>query len=704
VDTATLVLEGQTMRPHAVNLLASRRAAARTVLVALGALLAVAFVALALRDRAPNAYHPHGYCYLWDPTLVGLLVTSDTAIWLSYMAIGVTLVWLVRRAGRAIPFRWMFVAFGAFIASCGATHLMDVVTLYTTAFWLAAAIKGVTAVASVATAVALPPLVPRVLHLLDDARVSATRRQDLEQLARTAAAGEAKFRTLLESTPDAIVTVAGDGRILLVNSEAEALFGYTRAEMVGQPVEMLLPEPLRQAHEAHRRDFHANPRRRPMGVGLDLVALRKDGSTFPTEVSLSPFRRDRDQGAAVIVVVRDITERRKAEDARARLLHEQAARAEAEAASRAKDELLAVVSHELRTPLNAITGWTSLLRSKSLDAATTARALEVIDRNAQAQRQVVEDLLDVSSVMAGKIRLEKKDVDLRHVLEAALDSARPAAEAKDLNVQVSLDPSLPRLSADPNRLQQIFWNLLSNAIKFTAPGGAIRLAAGRGNSHVRIQVADTGIGIGSSFLPHVFERFRQRDSSTTRAYGGLGLGLALVRELVELHGGRVSADSAGEGQGAVFTVELPVSPAPAAPIPGTTGDDREQIDLGGVRVLFVDDEVDSRELASAVLGGSGAEVVTAASGGEALGELSHTVPDVLISDIAMPDVDGYQLMRAVRERRLQVPAIALTALGRDQDRDEALAAGYELYLTKPVQPAELVAAVARFVGAHRRRV
>ena len=692
------------MRPHAVNLLASRRAPARTVLAALGALLALAFVAIALRDRAPNAFHPHGYCYLWDPTLVGLLVTSDTAIWLSYMAIGVTLIWMVRRGGRGIPFRWVLVAFGAFIASCGATHLMDVVTLYKTTFWLAAAVKGVTALASVATAVALPPLVPRVLRLIDDARLSGARRVDLEQLARTAAAGEAKFRTLLESTPDAIVTVANDGRILLVNSEAEALFGYTRAGMIGQPVEMLLPESLREAHEAHRRDFHANPRRRPMGAGLDLVALRKDGSTFPTEVSLSPFKRVQDDGPAVIVVVRDITERRKAEDARARLLHEQAARAEAEAASRAKDELLAVVSHELRTPLNAITGWTSLLRSKALDTATTARALEVIDRNAQAQRQVVEDLLDVSSVMAGKIRLEKKDVDLRHVLEAALDSARPAAEAKGLSVEVALDSPLPRLSADPNRLQQIFWNLLSNAIKFTARGGAVRLAATRGNSHVHIRVADTGIGIGPSFLPHVFERFRQRDSSTTRAYGGLGLGLALVRELVELHGGRVSAESAGEGQGAAFTVELPVGSAPADAVPAGAGDGRERIDLAGVRVLFVDDEADSRELASTVLGTSGAEVVTVASGYEALGELSRAVPDVLISDIAMPDVDGYQLMRSVRERRLPVPAIALTALGRDEDRSEALAAGYEMYLTKPVQPADLVAAVARFVGAHRRRV
>ncbi len=546
------------MCPHAVNLPASRRLPARAAVVAAAVLLAAGFVAVALRDRAPNAFHPHGYCYLWDPTLVGLLVTSDTAIWLSYIAIGITLVWMVRRAGRAIPFRWMFLAFGAFIASCGTTHLMDVVTLYVTTFWLAAATKGLTAIASVATAVALPPLVPRVLRLLEDARLSELRRAEMEHLARSAAAGESRFRTLLESTPDAIITVASDGRMLLVNSEAEALFGYARAEMIGQPVEMLLPASLRQMHEEHRRDFQADPRRRPMGVGLDLVAARKDGSEFPTEVSLSPLKSD--EGLAVIVVVRDITERRKAEEARARLLQEQAARAEAEAANRAKDELLAVVSHELRTPLNAILGWASLLRSRSLDEPTTARALEVIERNAQSQRQVVEDILDVSSIMAGKIRLAREEVDLRAVLQAALDSARPSAEAKGLHLDVSFEAPLPRLHADPSRLQQIFWNLLSNAVKFTAPGGTISVAARSVGAHVRIWIVDTGIGIAPSFLPHVFERFRQRDSSSTRAYGGLGLGLALVRELVELHGGRVTAASAGEGQGATFTIDLPASP------------------------------------------------------------------------------------------------------------------------------------------------
>jgi PAS domain-containing protein len=255
------------MRPHAVNLPASRPSAGRAVVIAISALLAVGFAAIALQDRAPNAFHPHGYCYLWDPALIGLLVTSDTAIWLSYMTIGITLVRMVRKGGREIPFGWVFLAFGAFIASCGATHLMDVVTLYVTAFWLSAAIKGVTAIASVATAIALPPLVPRVLRLVGDARLSAQRGGELEQLARAASAGESRFRALLESTPDAIVMVASDGRILLVNSETEALFGYSRAEMVGKPVEILLPESLRQPHEAHRREFQADPRRRPMGAG-----------------------------------------------------------------------------------------------------------------------------------------------------------------------------------------------------------------------------------------------------------------------------------------------------------------------------------------------------------------------------------------------------------------------------------------------------
>ncbi len=381
------------------------------------------------------------------------------------------------------------------------------------------------------------------------------RRTSLEQAARLAIAGGTRFRALLEAAPDATITVAQDGRIALVNSQTEALFGYSRNELIGRPIEILLPEQLRAAHVAHRQDFYAQPRRRPMGVGLDLVARRKDGSEFPTEISLSPLHTD--EGLAVIVVVRDITERKKADAERAALLREQAARSEAEAANRAKDDFVAVVSHELRTPLNAILGWTVLLRSRSLEPDVAAHALAAIERNAQAQRQLINDLLDVSRMITGKISLDLQDVEVARVVAAAVDSVRPAVDAKRLHLDVTLDPTLPRILADPTRLQQVLWNLLSNAVKFTPEEGTIHISAVPRDGQVEVQVADAGVGIDPEFLPYVFDRFRQRDSSSTRAYGGLGLGLSIVRQLVEMHGGTIHAESAGKGQGATFTVMLP---------------------------------------------------------------------------------------------------------------------------------------------------
>lgn len=388
----------------------------------------------------------------------------------------------------------------------------------------------------------------------------ADRRQtDLARAVATATAGEARFRALLEAAPDATITVAEDGRIGLVNPQTEALFGYARHELVGQKVEVLLPERLRDAHVAHRHDFHAQPRRRPMGVGLDLVARRKDGTLFSAEIGLSPVHTD--DGLAVIVVVRDITERKKAEEERAALVREQSARVEAEAANRAKDDFLAVLSHELRTPLNAILGWTVLLRSRALERDVAAHALNAIQSNAQVQRQLIDDLLDISRMITRTISLDVQEVDLAQVVVAAVDSVRPSVEARRQTLDVIVDPALPRIMGDPRRLQQVIWNLLNNAAKFTGTEGTIRLSAVALGSQVEVQVTDTGAGIDPAFLPHVFDRFRQRDSSSTRAYGGLGLGLAIARQLVELHGGTIEADSPGEGKGAVFTVKLPVPAA-----------------------------------------------------------------------------------------------------------------------------------------------
>ncbi|MBY0232241.1 MAG: response regulator [Gemmataceae bacterium] len=376
----------------------------------------------------------------------------------------------------------------------------------------------------------------------------------------------------------------------------------------------------------------------------------------------------------------------------------QKAQEEAERANRVKDDFLATLSHELRTPLNALLGWTHLLRSGKLDAATTARGLEVLDRNTRAQAQLIDDLLDVSRIVTGKLRIESKPVDLAGVLQAALDTVRPAAGAK--GVALSLRAEGPCLTTgDAMRLQQVAWNLLSNAVKFTPRGGRVEAGIQRVGTWWELRVRDDGSGIDPDLLPHVFERFRQGDSSTTRQHGGLGLGLAIVRHLVELHGGTVSAESDGEGRGAAFRVLLPVAavaPAQAEAPPVPLGEIR------GLRVLVVDDEADAREMVSFVLAGAGAEVRTCAGAEEALACLDGFAPDVLVSDIGMPGQDGYALLRQVRERGSLVPAVALTAFARAEDRMRALAAGFQMHAAKPIDPAALAHAVRALAGWRMR--
>jgi signal transduction histidine kinase/CheY-like chemotaxis protein len=378
---------------------------------------------------------------------------------------------------------------------------------------------------------------------------------------------------------------------------------------------------------------------------------------------------------------------------------------EAQEASRLKDEFLATVSHELRTPLTAILGWTHLLRSGRPEH--TARAIDTIERNARAQVHIVEDVLDVSRIITGKLRLEIEPVRLDQIVQAALDALRSAADAKQLQLSFRSQPGAGETLGDGGRLQQIAWNLLANAIKFTPAGGRVEVTLEQDASTVALQVSDTGIGIRPEHLPRVFERFWQADSSSTRAFGGLGLGLALVRHLVELHGGQVMAHSAGPGKGASFKVVLPLrspaarSGAPAhrsAPPPAAEPRSR----LRGLRLLVVDDEVDVRDLLAALLEQQGAEVKTLPSTRAALELLEHWSPDVLVSDIGMPEDDGYELIREIRARGVETrtwfPAIALTAHAQPADRDRALSLGYQLHLTKPVAPATLIAAIAELAG------
>jgi PAS domain S-box-containing protein len=407
----------------------------------------------------------------------------------------------------------------------------------------------------------------------------------------------------------------------------------------------------------------------------------------------------------------DITERKQAEQEREQLLErEQAARAEAEAVNRIKDEFLATLSHELRTPLNAMLGWTQLLKSRKFDEVTTARALETIDRNSRALSQLIEDVLDVSRIIRGQLRLNVRPVELVPVVEAAIDTVRPAADAKHICIEIEFDPTVGVVVADANRLQQIIWNLLSNAVKFTPKGGRVEVKIERINSRVQIQVSDNGAGISPEFIPHVFERFCQADSSTTRSHGGLGLGLAIVRYLVELHGGTVSATSQGLEQGATFMINLPMkaiiseddAPKPHPFLANSNFVNQQLSILQDVRVLVVDDEADTRHLLTEILGQYGAQVLAVTSATEAMTALSQFHPDILISDIGMPEEDGYTLIRKVRnlpsDQGGKIPAVALTAYARTEDRTQALLAGFQLHIPKPVNPGELAAVVANLAG------
>jgi signal transduction histidine kinase/ActR/RegA family two-component response regulator len=379
-----------------------------------------------------------------------------------------------------------------------------------------------------------------------------------------------------------------------------------------------------------------------------------------------------------------------------------------EEASRLKDEFLATVSHELRTPLNAVLGWTTLLRSNNLDEAGRKRALETIERNARSQTQLIEDLLDVSRVISGNLRLDARTVPPREFIEEAIEALRPTARARRVRVTQAIEPELGDVYGDPMRLRQVIWNLLANAIKFTHPTGHVRVSARRIGTDLEISVKDNGQGIAPEFLPFVFDRFRQADMSTTRPHGGLGLGLGIVRQLVELHSGTVHVASTGLRHGATFTVTLPLVTAHKQ---AKSSSDQSQnisenpnrlLNLNGVRVLVVDDEIDTRDLLKAVLSEQGARVVTASSAAIALNVISTVKPHLLISDIGMPGVNGYELMRTIRalpsDRGGSVPAVALTAYAREQDRQRAIDAGYQVHLAKPIEIAQLSATVASLIG------
>ena len=510
----------------------------------------------------------------------------------------------------------------------------------------------------------------------------------------------ARLAAIVDSADDAIVSKTLDGVITSWNRAAQAMFGWTAAEAVGQRITLIIP----RERWPEEDEVLARVRKGESIDHFDTVRVRKSGERIDVSLTVSPVKDARGRIIGASKIARDVSDRKRAEAERAKLLQTvQQARGEAEELNRSKDQFLAMLSHELRTPLNAIFGWARMLQSAAMDEATSRRAIDAILRNATAQVQLVEDLLDVSRIITGKMRLDVQWLDLKSVIESALDAVQPAASAKGLKIETVLDPNAGPVVGAADRLRQVVWNLLMNAIKFTPRDGRVQVHLRKVKSHVEIVVSDNGEGIQPEILPVIFDRFRQGDSTTTRPHGGLGLGLALVRHLVDLHGGRVRAASEGPGRGATFVVELPV--AILGPEAGTTLETSAAmgaLPLQNVRVLLVDDDADGLDLTTVMLTNSGAQVKTAVSVAAALDVLESWPVDVLVSDIEMPGEDGYELLRRIRAKerggRTRLPALALTAYGRPEDRRRTLAAGYNLHLAKPIDPSELVLAVANLVG------
>lgn len=651
-----------------------------------------------------QGFMPHGHCYLWSPSMVWTQVSANVLIGVAYAAIASTLAVLVRRI-KNIPFAWVYLAFGTFILSCGLTHFFDVVTVWHPVYWADAGVRVVTAAASVATAVLILPMVPKAAAFADDARLSNERGRRLEtalsdlekahvklatseraaqQRARTS---EDQLRSFVETMPNLCWIADPDGTTTFRNKRWQEYTGLSLEDPADPGWGASLdPETVEQVKTLWAEALST---KKPYEV--EGRFRRADGESRWFLVRASALLDDAGNVLAWMGTCTDIHDQR--------MLHEEALRT-----ARMKDEFLATVSHELRTPLNAILGWSRMLKDGKLAAETRERALDSVHRNAVAQTRLVDDLLDVSRIISGKMLIEPSLINPAGAVEAALDAVRPAALAKGLELDASIDRNAGPVIADAGRVQQIIWNLVGNAVKFTPKHGHVKVALARRDGQVTIAVADDGIGIKRDFQGRLFQRFSQEDGSIRRSHGGLGLGLSITKHLVELHGGEVSVRSAGEGQGATFTVSLPLADAGApitAQLRPDTDDDGEPTpskrpELLSLRLLLVEDDSDSREVVTAILEDTGV-VVTSAENAESALELLEKMPfDVILSDVGLPGRDGYAFMRAVRQRPdfARIPAAALTAFAHADDRRRALDAGFQMHLRKPFDQAELFTVLA----------
>ncbi|MCC5655650.1 response regulator [Nostoc sp. XA010] len=696
-----------------------------------------------------GSFIPHGHCYLWQTNLVWLHILSDGFIALAYYSIPATLFYFVRKR-QDLPFVWIFLLFSAFIVACGTTHLIEIWTLWHPTYWLSGFVKAITAMISVVTAVQLIPLVPQALALPSPAQleqanqelqtqiaerlrveeelrkyqnhleemvavrtneISKTNEQlqqeilERQRILEILRQSEERYRYLAEAIPQLVWTTNANGECDYFNQNWCEYTGLTLEQSLGSGwLAALHPDDIQSADEVWSNAVNNNTI-----YNNEYRFKRASDGSYRWQLARALPLKD-EQGIVVkwFGTCTDIHEQKQILEERAHLLElEQVARAKAETANRIKDEFLAVLSHELRTPLNAILGWSKLLQTGRLNQAKTSEALATIERNATLQVQLIEDLLDISRILQGKLTLDITKINLESTILTALQTMRLAAEAKLIEVSTVFEPLMGEVMGDSTRLQQVVWNLLSNAVKFTPKGGKVKVELKQADGYAQIIVTDTGKGINAEFLPFVFDYFRQADSTSTRNFGGLGLGLAIVRNIIEIHGGIVKADSHGENKGATFTVSLPLLQDES---PSLTDEQNypvlltpKSLPLAGVRVLVVDDDADSLDFAAFVLEQDGAFVIALSSAYKALKILAEVKPDVLVSDISMPDMDGYMLIRKVRsltpEQGGQIPAIALTAFARNEDQQEALKAGFQMHLPKPFNSEELIAAIAKLVEA-----
>ncbi|MEH1921397.1 hybrid sensor histidine kinase/response regulator [Nostoc sp.] len=695
-----------------------------------------------------ESFIPHGHCYLWQTNLVWLHILSDSLIALAYYSIPATLFYFVRKR-EDLPFDWIFLLFSAFIVACGTTHLIEIWTLWHPIYWVSGFVKAVTAIISFITAINLVYLVPQALAFPSPAQLEQANQELQIQIAERLRVEKElrKYQNHLEEmvalrTNEITKTneqlqqeILERQRILEILRQSEERYRYL-AEAIPQLVWTTKPNGECDFFNQNWCDYTGLTLEQSLGSGW-LAALHPDDVQRADKVWSDAvksrtiynneyrFKRALDgsyrwqlarglplkdeQGFVVkwFGTCTDIHEQKQILEERAHLLElEQIARAKAETANRIKDEFLAVLSHELRTPLNAILGWSKLLQTRRLDQTKTLEALATIERNANLQVQLIEDLLDISRILQGKLTLNITKINLESTILSALQTMQLAAETKLIKVNTAFEPDVRQIMGDSTRLQQVVWNLLSNAIKFTPRGGKVEVRLEEADGYAQIIVSDTGKGISADFLPFVFDYFRQADSTSTRNFGGLGLGLAIVRNISEMHGGIVQADSQGEGKGAIFTVSLPLLPDASPKLTDEQNDlallTPNSLPLSGIRVLVVDDETDSRDFVAFVLEQDGAFVIAVSSADEALQTLVEIKPDVLVSDISMPYMDGYMLINQVRtlspEQGGQIPAIALTAFARNDDQQEALNAGFQMHLPKPLNPEDLIAAIIKLMG------